>query len=363
MIKLPNPEQFVYRDCVIGGDECVHISPNKIDVDWCDENLIFRSIILRKSDHYVVSRGFDKFFNLGENPKADKMLETAKSIDYLNKEDGSLLIWGYHQGQLIHRTRGTVTAEIMPNGDEIKFLINKYKNLVTWVEKYSNFSVLTEWLTPTNIIVISGYDEPQLKLLGVIDNQTGELLKYEQLADIASETGVPLVERFQYSSIKDCVQDVNAWRGKEGVVVYLRNENGDTTLLKIKSDWYLKLHRIATGMSSIRSVLDVFMDSPRYTTFQEFYDYIVRTVDFEIAEKIKTDIQKIVDSYVKYSNILNQIHSDIDEIKKLNDRKAQAKIIIENYKGGLTAAAFLFLDNKPISDKILFNLLLDDLKQ
>jgi len=363
MIHLPNPEQFIYRDCVIGGDECVHISPNKIDVDWNDENLMFRSIILRKSDHYIVSRGFDKFFNLGENSKSDKMLVAAKSIDYLNKEDGSLLIWGHHNGQLIHRTRGTVTAEIMPNGNEIEFLINKYKNLVEWVKTHSNFSVLTEWLTPTNIIVISGYDEPQLKFLGVIDNQTGELIKYENLIEIALEIDVPLVERFQYTSIKECVQDVNAWRGKEGVVVYLRNDKGDTTLLKIKSEWYLKLHRIATGMSSIKNVLDVFMDSPRYTTFQEFYDYIVRTMDFEVAEKIKIEIQKIVDEYAAYLKILEQIKFDVDNIKKINDRKSQAKIILENYKGSLSAIAFSTLDNKTIPDKVMFNLLLENLKK
>ena len=354
MLKpLPDEKSFVYRDCVVGGDDCLLIFPNKIGVEWTTDNEMFRSIIIRKSDNHIVSRGFDKFYNLGEKPESQQDLINSHSIDYLEKKDGSLLIWSSHNGELLHRTRGTVNAEIMPNGSDIAFLREKYPKIKEWITNHSEYSLLTEWLTPNNIIVISGYTEPELCLLGLIHNQTGVLTKYEDLPIVSEQIGVPLVPKYQYSTIKECVEDVKAWKGKEGVVVYCHSSDGKTTPIKIKSDWYLKLHRIASGIVGIDNVIDIFLESPKYTKYEDFYRYVEKTLDYEVAEKIKPEIIQVTEAYSKFLKNIDSLTKNLILVRGFSTRKQMAEYIQQEFNGWSLWVAFLLLDNKEIPNKII----------
>jgi T4 RnlA family RNA ligase len=354
-MNLPKNDEFNYKECLVGGDECWLIFPNKIGVTWTDENEMFRSIIIRKSDNYIVSRGFDKFYNLGEKPESQQDLINSHSIDYLKKEDGSLLIWSSHNGELLHRTRGTVNAEIMPNGSDIIFLREKYPKIKEWITNHSEYSLLTEWLTPNNIIVVSGYTEPELCLLGLIHNQTGVLTKYEDLPIVSEQIGVPLVPKYQYNTIKECVEDVRAWKGKEGVVVYCHSSGGKTTPIKIKSDWYLKLHKIASGITNIDNIIDIFLESPRYTKHEDFYKYVEQTLDYEIAEKIKPEIKQITEAYSKFLKKIDSLEESLVFVREFSTRKQMAEYIQQECNGWSLSLAFLLLDQKEIPNKMIFN--------
>ena len=120
-MKLPDPEQFKFKDCVVGGDDCWLIGPNDIKAKWDETNLWFRSIIVRKSDYHVVNCSFSKFFNFAEKPDLSPF-PVDRPFEAIEKHDGSTLIVGSHNGELIHRTRGTVNAEQLGNGHEISFL-------------------------------------------------------------------------------------------------------------------------------------------------------------------------------------------------------------------------------------------------
>ena len=85
-MKLPDPEQFNFKDGVIGGDECILITPDNIKCKWTEETLKFRSMIIRKSDGKIISRGYDKFFNWSEQPDIDKFPDG--SFDVVEKKDG-----------------------------------------------------------------------------------------------------------------------------------------------------------------------------------------------------------------------------------------------------------------------------------
>ena len=127
-MKLPNKEEFNFKDCVIAGDECWLITPKDMSVKWNDENTRFRSCVVRKSDNFVISQGFRKFTNFGEQPAFEPWKDCWK-FEARHKLDGSLLIVSRYKGQWIIRTRGTVDARQLPNGHEIDLLIEKYKNL------------------------------------------------------------------------------------------------------------------------------------------------------------------------------------------------------------------------------------------
>jgi hypothetical protein len=362
-MKLPNKEEFNFKDCVIAGDECWLITPKDMSVKWNDENTRFRSCIVRKSDNFVISQGFRKFTNFGEQPAFEPWKDCWK-FEARHKLDGSLLIVSRYKGQWITRTRGTVDARQLPNGHEIDLLVKKYP----WVfdnghwdmcnalsgeseSETNHVSMLFEWTTPTNTIVLREHDEPTLTLLGVIDNETGEYWKQDIVDHFAQWTlriGRP--EKYHYESLSECIADVTAWKGKEGVVIYSPDNQ---TLKKIKASEYCELHKIATGIKNVKNVLDVFMESPKFTKYEDFYSHIEKLLDFEIAEKCKPFIQEITDAYAKFVKGVDNMNERIPFIQNYETRKEQAIAIQQEFCDWKTAIAFLLLDNRKVDDKVV----------
>lgn len=349
-MKLPNSEEFNFKDVTIAGDECLLITPNSIKCTWNAENERFRSIIIRKSDHKVVSHGLKKFSNFFENPEFQPWNPDWKIKAY-HKMDGSCGIISKHNGEIIFRTRGTASARQLPNGHEVDFLINKYPRLFdNEILNSENITIITEWCTPTNTIVLREYSEPTLVLLNIIYNDDGEYESQAYLDYIGGVWGVPRPEKYEYLSISECIADVEPWIGKEGVVLYSPDYQ---TLKKIKSEQYLALHKICTGMRSISNVLDVFIESPRFVEYQDFYNFISTTIDYEVAEKIKDDIAKITEAYGKFIHSVNIIEHAMGHISKLDSRKKQAMAIQEHWDGWMVPCGFSLLDNKPLDDKLV----------
>jgi len=214
-------DQFNYKDGIIAGEECVLITPKDMGVDWNDDNKHYRSVIIRKSDGRVLSRGFSKFVNWGEKPtfepwNPDWMFEAR------HKLDGSLALLSKIDGQIIFRTRGCFDARIHDNGaEEVDSLIQKYPSLFNncYIDS-ENYTILCEWVTPSRIIVVRESSEPELILLGIIQNKSSRL-EPQYNCDIMAETwGVKRPKKFHYTSVQECLDDVKLWRDKEGIVLY-----------------------------------------------------------------------------------------------------------------------------------------------
>lgn len=344
---------FSTREGNIGGDACILITPNDITCKWTEETLQYRSIIIRKSDSKIISRGFSKFFNWSEQPDLNKF--PYGSFEAIEKIDGSLIIWGIHNGELIHRTRGTFNLITMPNGNELEFLKNKYPNLINGIKNNQDYSILTEWETKTNVIVINRVLEPTLTLVGMIHNESGILKTQLELDALAKDFGLNRPVRYQYDSIPECIDDVQLWNNKEGVVLY--SEDGQF-LRKCKSDWYLALHKIRTGFTTIKHVLEVFMESPKYMNQNDFYDYMVRVVDYEVAEKCKDFIGEVCKAYTYFINTEMFIRSQVDIfVRPLETRKDQAMALQQQFSGWMLSYSFQYLDYKSFSDKQLTQVL------
>jgi hypothetical protein len=168
---------------------------------------------------------------------------------------------------------------------------------------------------------------------------------------IATECDISRPNRYQYDSILECISDVELWEDKEGVVLY--SENGQF-LRKCKTEWYLHLHKLATGMTSIGQVLDVFIASSRFTEWEDFYKYVETTLDYEIAEKCKVHIQKICNSYSHVVQWMGRIKEIVDiSIANKESRKVQAQEIQNRFDRWEKSYAFLCLDNREMNDKLL----------
>ena len=342
-MKLPNKEEFNFKDCVIAGDECWLIVPKDMSVKWNDENTRFRSCIVRKSDNFVISQGYRKFTNFGEQPAFEPWKDCWK-FEAKHKLDGSLLIVSRYKGQWIIRTRGTVDARQLPNGHEIDLLIEKYKNFFEDSDAIDSISALEqswlfEWTTPSNIIVLKESDEYELTLIGIISNEDAAYYSQAYVDICAIQYDFKRPEMYHYKSLSECIADVTAWKGKEGVVIY--SPNGQT-LKKIKASEYCELHKI-----------DVFMESPKFTKYEDFYSHIEKLLDFEIAEKCKPFIQEITDAYAKFVKGVDNMNERIPFIQNYETRKEQAVAIQQEFRDWKTAIAFLLLDNRKVDDKIV----------
>jgi len=316
---------------------------------WTDENARFRSCIVRKSDNFVISQGFKKFVNWGEKPDFQPWDNDWK-FEARHKLDGSLLIISKYKGELIIRTRGTVDARQLDNGHEIDLLIEKYPKLFGFYA-IGNYSILCEWTTPNNVIVLREHNEPTMTLVGMVHNLTGGYESQFTLDQVARVMGVNRPEKYEYASVEECIMDVKAWVGKEGVVLY--SPDGQT-LKKIKADLYLELHKVSTGYTNINQVLDLFMTTPRFPDWKDFYTYVETTLDYEVAEKLCGHIGKISDSYKLVLEKIVKIRKVVDMVRGPSfTRKDQAMVITERWDDWQKMAAFQILDNREVDDRII----------
>jgi hypothetical protein len=96
------------------------------------------------------------------------------------------------------------------------------------------------------------------------------------------------------------------------------------------------------------------MTSPRFTTPKDFFEYLERTMDHEIAVKCKDFINQICEAYTYFINTEMFIRSQVDMfIRPLETRKQQAMDIQLQFSGWKLSYAFLYLDGREVDDKLI----------
>ena len=309
--------QFMVHEHSLNG-EIVHlIQPQHIGTKWTQDNKHMRSVVVNYEGE-VISAGFPKFTNWGENPDYFPVPTSLRNCTVMEKLDGSLLIVSKYKGQYILRTRGTVDASTMANGHELELfkdtILNKlHDNNDTW-----NYSVLFEWLSPINKIVLSYGDEPMWKLVGFVDHSDYSLATQDMLDLMAKKYDLLRPEIYTFTDVNDLLQNVEEWKGKEGVCVYSKN---DQTIHKVKGAWYLALHHMKSELSNIEKVMDVWLEQgmPDYNTF---YNYIFTTFDYELAEQVKGMISRIVDAKKEVNKIVDGMNNFVNNrLRSLSTRK------------------------------------------
>jgi len=341
------------------GIESYLIIPS-IDAKWNRQNLIYRSLIVRGSDFEVCSSGFSKFMNYGEKPDAYPDPEKFRDWVITEKKDGSLVICDYFNDKFNMRTRGTVSHTSQDNAEDFELLPILYPELPEFLKQNSNYSLLFEVMTPNNVIVLRS-DEVTFTFLGGINKQDCSALPQSQVDAIAQTLGLPQPEKYKFNDLTDLISIVSAWRGKEGVVVaYNNNQN----MVKFKGEWYCCLHRIKSELSSENNLIEYYVKEgmPNYQTF---YNTILTSFDFEIAEQLKGSISRMVDAGKNVKNTVTHMQEFIRGMSKFESRKEQALAIIQSYggeKNNKSGMCFKILDGKELSKEDYIKLMWQNLK-
>lgn len=331
-----NPDHFSVKDCIVGGDPCWLINPSKAGTEWTKDNLVFRSVILRQSDLKIVSAGHKKFFNHGESPALYPNPLGFKDARLFNKLDGSLIIVSRHNGELVVRTRGTVSVFVHDTSAEIMGLIKKYG-----IDTYplDNDSFLFEHTTPNNRIVLS-YGQPELTLLDIICNDDYSYYSSQYVDTTADDIGCPRPNSFPFSELDEVVATCKTLTGQEGFVLsYGANQHR----VKIKTDEYCLLHRFKAN-ATFSNILDIFVaaNCPGPDDFQAL---IVNQYDWECFKMAQPHVLEINTAYRRVMYNLRVLYRDAQDMLSLPRRDAALKIKAR-YASEYQSVVFGYLDGK-----------------
>jgi len=366
-----NIEQFNIKDVTIAGDECILVTPKDMGVHWDDENKYFRSSIWRKADMHPISLGFKKFVNLGEKPEFEPINEFT-DLEFIRKMDGSLLIVSQYKGQLIIRTRGTVDASVLDNGYEIELLKAKYPKAFDNIWLKSEYhTLLFEWTTPSNRIVLQESNEPCLWLIGIVCHRAEMMDPYKfsinvklkdayhyftqfELNQQSEYLGVPRPERYELNleNVSFYLKDKS---NMEGVVVY---SNDGQTLKKIKTPRYLYMHKVFTGIKSLKNILELWKEYG-YTFRENFEAQLAINYDWELVVALKDLLDELFEKWKVIQMKLDDMGKFILLQNSHLDRKEIAQKILTRY-GKWSSIAFDVLDRKQGRFEKMFEILDND---
>ena len=242
-----------------------------------------------------VNRTFNKFFNV-EEVGTDILFN--KEIEYItSKEDGSLIIMFNLNGQWICHTRGSFKSpQVIAAQELIKDKLGRYM--------YPGATYLFEYVGPSNKNVCRAkYDKDELILLAVI-TYDGIELNWERLDGIAYSLQLKMPKYFMpseelYNEIKNC-SDPNV----EGIVVKFK----DGTRVKVKSELYIKLHRVLTGEFTSKRILDVWLEARQGNDLST----LLKEVPDEFFTELNEELKKVD---IRYNNHCIDIYNQYNRMK------------------------------------------------
>lgn len=203
--------------------------------EWNEVTRQCRGLVIDRQGR-VLARPYAKFFNYSEHPEGTFDLDDTVVVT--DKLDGSLgILYPLPDGGHAIATRGSFASDQALHATKI------------WQERYADtaqikpgVTYLFEIIFPENRIVCDYGTLDDLVLLGGVDIATGTPLPADELP-----WDGPRVDTFTFTTLADALA-ASPRPGAEGFV--LRFPGHDNTLIKIKQDDYVALHRIITGLNA-----------------------------------------------------------------------------------------------------------------
>jgi RNA ligase len=204
----------------------------------------------------IMSRPFHKFFNIDEKPEtAVDNVDMSLSHIVLQKLDGSMirplfikgaLKWGTKMGTTDVAVFAETFAQSHPNYAEL-----------AWYCKDHHLSPIFEYCSRENKIVID-YPQKRMVLTAIRHNFTGEYFIYDDMCVLAATYGIEVVacRCLASADLVDFMSEVKAEGENEGYVVRFASGH----MLKVKTEWYLGLHRGKAAIECEKGVIALILE-------------------------------------------------------------------------------------------------------
>lgn len=202
----------------------------------------------------LINRRYHKFFNVNERDEtAIHKIDWSRPHVILEKLDGSMVSPCYVNGHLRWMTKMGITDTSM----EAEVFVASHPDYVELAEYYLNagYTPVFEWCSNKNRIVLD-YPEDRLVLTAVRENVSGNYLLQDALERLGRRYGIEVVEAYQHGD-DEIVDQVRKWEDTEGVVV--RFDDGH--MVKIKSDWYVRIHKVKSLLGQERDVVKLILNN------------------------------------------------------------------------------------------------------
>jgi len=214
-------------------------------------------------------------------------------------------------------------------------------------------TLLFEWVTPTNRIVLDYGSEPQLFLTGIVKHEEYKIASQDKLDGVAVMMNVERARTYDFNSVSDMVDAVRAFKGKEGVCVYFGKDHQQ--ILKLKGTEYLAKHAFLSHCT-MKSVLEMFVERG-CPTYQEYIDQLTADFDWECVQMAQGLVSKVCNAKQELDKMLAHVEKFVEPLRTI-ERKEVARRIQEAYGSTeKTKCAFLHLDNHPIEQRMIKKLL------
>lgn len=280
---------------------------------WNYFERVSRGLILEKGTGRVVARGFDKFFNYGENGRLPS--DTTSILTCLDKIDGSLGIVFKYNGVIRVATKGSLQS------DQAKWAMEKLKDWDWPFDRWfgdGSTCLLVEIVYPENRIVVD-YD----------GFEGFYLLAYRNMIDTVDNIGFicPVVEgveemfrtpvRFDFKRIEE-VQEYVESRGPnfEGVVCHFC----DGTTFKFKSEEYCRIHRLLDSVSPKNVKQDMF---------NEVQDDTIGILPDHLKGQYSAVVQDLTSKVLDFEKAVMMVY---DGVRDIEDQKEFALKVTKDHK-------------------------------
>ena len=247
----------------------------------------------------IVCRPMAKFFNLYENPSTID-LDLSKVIRLMEKADGSLISSFLHKSKPLLKSKGSLNSD-QANDANAYLYHREHLDLLTLVDFIvkQNFTVNFEWCSPTNRIVLA-YDNPELKILNVRHNITGDYLDIWEGEHFRNHPTMVKyrVGHFEHDNPVEFLASVpDMTESIEGFVC----EMEDGTFFKIKTLAYLSLHKSKDSINSPRRLYEAVLYEATDDLRSLFHDDPVAiSIITEMEEKVDKLYNHVVDTVEKF---------------------------------------------------------------
>lgn len=211
--------------------------------EWTSIERWGRGLIVNNETGHVVCLPFEKFFNWGTLPASGTPVEVWEKLD------GTMIAVWYDRTGWRCSTKGSFDNEHIQIAQQMVDRLDLTPIPPTW-------TLIFELIHPQSRVVVDYGNRRELVLIGIRDRELGyDYLRFK-LKEVAQLIGVSLPHIYDFSDIESLLRDLNTFEG-EGVVV--RMDNGERW--KMKTDTYLEMHRLITGLSW-KGVVNLFINHP-----------------------------------------------------------------------------------------------------
>ena len=321
-VKLRDDFKIMEKDGLYIVIDYVYTEPDSFDYAIRHE---CRGIVFDKHGK-LISRPFQKFFNLGERPETQpNKIDLSKSHKILVKEDGSMIRPVMVNNELVFMTRKGITDVAEQAWNECK----PSKLFQAWMVDFlkRGFTPIFEYVSPNNKIVLD-YEKPELILLGIRNNLTGQYLQ---------DLNHSLITSLNFNDPVQLHYHTKHQTGIEGYVV--RFEDGH--MIKIKCDDYVNLHRTIDIFESEKNILKIILTGKS----DDLYAALT-----EVKQKRLKEYENAVNHRVQATSEI--VRRGVD-IMKNRSQKDFAIWVNKNLQSKYRPLYFQFRKNAPENDVMI----------